>query len=576
MNKTFTSLVITSSRFGGLISPQRSIATFTSIKNFKISNQFSPFYSELNQIGNFKMFRSSFRNFLDHAVEVSSYYDLVSQQNTEHKTVYGHKMEVHVIDSSFIHCETTSSQGGAILFDRKTLAIRMDRCMFQKCSTKRSGGGFYAIVDNMTITRTCFDHCQGLESGHAFFINLNSRYYTMNISDVSIVKCSKSQKPTGKAAGIFLSGIFRTQLTNCTENHALTLCAAFGSLSSTNFTITFSEFDNCSSMNIFRLLELNQSMVIGFCNFINNKATISLMQSSSRNNIFNSMFLNNDLPAICTGTVTYLQMSDCVLDKAYSFFGLAYLRTPGMIITKNVEPHLINFAFHGSCHVLGENDAIDSQENIRLVMEKVPESERKYIQLFADRLSFEPIIPSPRVESKKEDVDDIRQPAVSRRRSKTDGKAKERVIGVPPEEQVGPRKRDRQMSKSSMHGGITPFVAGGRRVHDTNSRNVLPQVFTPSASFSPSETFYKSRTFLPSLQFTASISPAQSLVPYVLYSAAGFVVFAVLTSFLFLKSSDGGYNLITPSESADSRISDYASSTSTTVTVTGESSSVVV
>ena len=581
MNKTLTSLVLTSRRFAGIINPQRSFATFTSIKDFKISNQFSTFYTEMNHFGSFKLTRSSFKNFLDHAVEVSNSYDITSQQETEHRTVYGHKMEIFVIDSSFIRCETTSSHGGAILFDRKTLAAKIDRCLFQKCSTKKSGGAFYAIIDNMTVTRTCFDHCQGLESGHAFFINLNTKLCTANFSEISIIKCAKNQKPTGKSAGLFLAGIYRTQLVNCSDNHALALCAAFGSLSSTNFTITFSEFDNCSSMNIFRFLDLNQSLVIGFCNFISNKATVSLMQTSSRNNILNSVFMYNDVSSICTGLITYLQMSDCVMDKSYSFYGLAYLRTPGMVITKGAEVHNINFAFKGECRILGEREGLDGQENIRQIVEKIPESDQKYIQLFAERISFEPVLPSPRDVAKKEDPDEIidnqpQQPVVSPRRPKADSKHKDRLIGIPAEEISGPRKRDRQMGKLSMHGVVTPFVGGGRRVHDTNSRNVLPQAFTPSASFSPSETFYKSRTFLPSLQFTASVSPAQSLVPYVLYSAAGFVVFSVLTSFLFLKSSDGGYNLITPSESADSRISDYASSTSTTVTVTGESSSVVI
>jgi len=271
-------------------------------------------------------------------------------------------------------------------------------------------------------------------------------------------------------------------------------------------------------------------------------------------------------------------MSDCVIDKAYSFYGLAYLRTPGMIIAKDAEPHVIHFAFQNGCRILGEKEGVSGLDNIRQILEKIPDSQQKYIQLFADRMSFEPVYPVPRSDSKKDSnemPDSQPQPAVAHDQ-KTESKQKGKIIGIPQEEPVGPRKRDRQMGKSSMHGMVTPFVGGGRRVHDTNSRNVLPQVFTPSASFSPSETFYKSRTFLPSLQFTASVSPAQSLVPYVLYSAAGFVVFAVLTSFLFLKSNDGGYNLITPSESADSRISDYASSTSTTVTVTGESSSVVV
>jgi len=530
----------------------------------------------MNKIGGLKLSSSSFNNFLNHPVEVANYYDILSRQQNLHKTVYGHKMEIQVIDSSFIHCETMTSHGGAILFDRKTLSVRMDRCMFQKCSTKKSGGAFYACVDNMTITRTCFDHCQSLESGHAIFVNLNSKVTTMNISEVAIFKCAKSQKPTGKAAGLFLSGVYRAQLVNCSENHALALCAAFGSISSTNFTVTFCDFDNCSSMNIFRYLDLNQTLVFGFCNFINNKATISFMQSSARNNILNSIFLMNDVTSICTGSITYLQMSDCVIDKAYSFFGLAYLRTPGMIIAKDAEPHVIRYAFQNGCRILGEREGVSGIDNIRQIIESIPESQQKYIQLFADRMSFEPIYPIPRNDLKKESGEmPENQPQQPAHDQKQDGKQKGKIIGVPQDEPIGPRKRDRQMGKS-MHGMVTPFVGGARRVHDTNSRNVLPQVFTPSASFSPSETFYKSRTFLPSLQFTASVSPAQSLVPYVLYSAAGFVVFAVLTSFLFLKSNDGGYNLITPSESADSRISDYASSTSTTVTVTGESSSVVV
>jgi hypothetical protein len=581
MNKTLTSLVITSKIFAGIINPQRSFVTFTSIKNFKISYQISKFYSEMNQFGGLKLTRSSFSNFLDNAVHVSNNYDITSQIETEHRTVYGHKMEILIIDSSFIRCETASSHGGAIFFDKKTLSAKIDRCLFQKCVTKKSGGAFYAIINNMTVTRTCFDHCQALESGHSFFLNLNARLYTANFSEISITKCAKGHKPTGKAAGLFLAGIYRIQHLNCTENNALALCAAFGSLSSTNFTITFSEFAGCSSMNILRFLDLNQSLVIGFCNFINNKATVSLIQSSSRNIILNSVFINNEVSSICTGLVTYLQMSDCVMDQNYSFYGLTYLRTPGLFITKEAETNYIKFAYNGQCRILGENEGLKGPENIKQILERIPKNEQKYIRLFAERISFEPVIPSPRAIVKKKERDNILdnqllQPVISPRHSKSGNKQKDRLIVVPAEGPTGLRKRDRHAGRSPMPGIITPFVAIGRHVNDVNSRNVLQKVFTPSASFSPSETFYLSRTFLPSLQFTASVSPAQSLVPYVLYSAAGFVIFAVLTSFLFLKASDSGYNLITPSESAESKISDYSSSTSTTVTVTGDSSSIVV
>ena len=210
-------------------------------------------------------------------------------------------------------------------------------------------------------------------------------------------------------------------------------------------------------------------------------------------------------------------------------------------------------------------------------MSGVTDRAESYIDLYEDRMSFVPSYPSQRTKVESNlDTKPTSPPIL--KLSKTDVRNKGRIIDIPDEEPAphAPRKRERQQSRSSSFGIVTPFVGGGRRVHDKNTKNVLPHVFTPFASFSPSEIFYKSRTFLPSLQFTASVSSAQSFVPYVLYSAAGFVVFAVLTSFLFLKSTDEGYNLMTPSESADSRISDYASSTSTTVTVTGDSSSIVV
>ena len=581
MNKTLTSLVLSSGRFSGIVNPQWNRPTFTKISKFQISNQFSSFVMERNFFGGLTVSNSRFTNFLDTSISVATNYDITGKSETQHRTVYGHKFEIYILDSSFIHCESTASHGGALLFDRKTLAARIDRCAFQKCSTKKSGGAFYAIMDNLTVTRTCFDQCQALDSAHAFFVNLNTKLDTCNISEISICRCAKNPKPIGKSAALFLAGVHRAQLVNSTDNQALSLAAAFASLSSTNFTMTFCEIAGCSSMAILRYLDLNQSLVIAFCNFIGNKATVSLMQSSSRNNIINSVFIKNSAPSICSGLITYLQMSDCVMDTKYSFAGLAYIRTPNMIITKEVERLLINFAFgDGQCHILGPKEGIHGQNVIQKIIQSVPEDNQKYIQLFSERMSFVPSFPTPRDLVKQDEQDEINQempPPVSPRRQKPgEQRHKGKIIGIPSDEPVGPRKRDKQSHRMSSFGGVTPFVGGGRRVHDTNSKNVLPQVFTPSASFSPSETFYKSRTFLPSLQFTASVSPAQSLVPYVLYSAAGFVVFAVLTSFLFLKSSDAGYNLMTPSESADSRISDYASSTSTTVTVTGESSSVVV
>ncbi|EAY00318.1 hypothetical protein TVAG_179890 [Trichomonas vaginalis G3] len=559
MNKTLVSLRIAGMQQPLLVNPLRSLLSYTSIKNFQISKSFSTFLQEKSLGGELSITRSKFNKFLDNVVKVDSNYDFIGVAQAEHQTVYGHNLNIIILESSFTHCSTTQGNGGALFLDRKTLAIRFDRCSFQKCTTKKSGGAFYGIIENLTCTRTCFDSCQATEAGHAYFLCFHKFNDTGNFSQCSFSQCATNTKLIGKSACFLLSGTFRNTLINATKNHALTLSSTFGSISSTNVSISFSLIANSSSNHILRFVELNESLVLGFCNFIGNKASVSLMQSTSRNNIINCVFIDNQVTSICTGLITYLQMTDCVLDVKYSFFGLAYIRTPGIKFDENVQPLPLRMEFASGCRILGEHDGIENEDHVKRIIEQIPENNRKFIDLYIDRMAFTVPHPTPR-DKQPVPEEDILTKSVSTQK-----------VTIEPQDEPQPKSRDRSSGRSQFI--ITPYV-GPKRL--TSSGMKQPKLFAPTASFSPSDTFYISRTFLPSLQFTASVSPAQSLVPYVLYSAAGFVVFGVLTSFLFLRSSDTGYNLMTPSESADSRISDYASSTSTTVTITGESSASVV
>ena len=573
LNRTFTSLALSGvkSRFFEL--SVRSQATFNAFHNFKISNAFSTFISQ-NHAANSKLLvsGSSFSRFLDHAVAVNREADIHNAMQTEHKSVSGGNGEVLVLDSSFSHCMTQESHGGALFFDAKTLSVKMDRVFFLKCLTSGSGGAFYATLDNMTVTRACFDECHAYESGHAFYIDLNSKTFTANFSEVTILRSSISDAFCGKGAGVFLSGNYLTQLVNCSENHALSVAAAFASLGTNSFQIMFSEFKNCTSLNIFKFIDLNDTLFVGYSNFLDNKASNALFHTAQKNVFINSVFIGNEVDSLISGKeIESLEMSDCVTDIKYEFDDIKNLNTPNLKVEKDAESLVVKFAFAGQCRIVGDKEQVDKNDNaVQQILNQIPLSKDK-VPEYGEYINFAPQYPTPRGgEVKEEEEAPI---PITRMRHSHNRRSSQALPEDIPNHSSHTRKAK---TSSRIHQSGQPVPRHPKTGKSQGSKQTLHNVLTPSASFSPSETFYKSRTFLPSLQFTSSIPPDGSIVPYVLYSAAGFVVFAVLTSFLFLRSSDAGYNLITPSESADSRISDYASSTSTTVTITGESSSVVV
>lgn len=573
MNKTFAALSLSLNRFpfyNGVASSAKASVHF---HNFKVRNSLSTFININSYTENLKVSGSTFNRFLKSAIKVDSSADMTSVMQANHIKIDAEKSDVFIIDTSFSHCYDMSENGGAINFDRKTLAVTMDRVFFTKCSTGESGGAFYAALDNATILRTCFEECEALESGHAFFLNLNSKEFAANFSEISIMNCCPSNSLTGKAAALFLTGNYRLQLTNSSDNHARGFAAAFGSLGSNSIFLSFNEFQNSSSTNILRLLDLQKSLLVGFSNFLHNKVTTSVIETSAENIFTNVVFINNQAPNLFSGEPTKLVVADSSIDTEVT---IDKAETPGFIVTKDIDPHQINFVFVGHCRVVAEQEGLDGQVRMKSIIKEIPDKKLKQFAKISENLSFIPPSVTPRQIIKTEEPEV--EPDVFTHRPDRHGPTRTRRIFNP--NIVDPDSYKSHPARNNTHpriGVITPVNVPVRNVpQDTKSRVIQPRVIAPTASFSPSETFYKSRTFLPSLQFTASQSPAQSLIPYVLYSAAGFVVFAVLTSFLFLKSSDAGYNLMTPSESADSRISDYASSTSTTITMTAESSTSVV
>lgn len=555
MNKTLAGLRLAGLRSPVLVNPIRSTPSFTSINSFHLSKSFNTFIYERSLFGELSVKNSKFNKFLSQVIRSDSNYDVVGRTLTDHITVYGHLLNIIVMDTSFTHCSTAISNGGAIFFDRKSSAIRIDRCLFQKCNTKKTGGAFYCIVDNATISRTCFDQCIATEAAHAFYICTHIRDQTVNTSQCSISQCASNAKLTGKAAIVTLTGEYRNTFINATRNHALGFTAFYGAIASLSASLSFSNVANSSCVHILRFTELNDSIVLGFCNILGNKASISLIQSSARNNMLNCIFLENQVNSICTGVITYLQMSDCVLDVKYSFHGLAYVRTPGIQFNPQAKPIVLRIEFASGCKILDKNEGTNITDHVTEIIDQIPKNNHKLIDLHQDRLLIN--IEYPTVRLQEPEIESI--PIIQENANKTGQSGR------------SPKSRGRTTHHSQFI--ITPF-AQPKRLSSSWAKD--KRLFAPTEQFSPTDTFIISRTFLPSLQFTASVSPAQSLVPYVLYSAAGFVIFGVLTSFLFLRSSDTGYNLMTPSESADSRVSDYASSTSTTMTITGESSASVV
>jgi len=115
----------------------------------------------------------------------------------------------------------------------------------------------------------------------------------------------------------------------------------------------------------------------------------------------------------------------------------------------------------------------------------------------------------------------------------------------------------------------------GKTLNPKLAQKKIKKTKTPNVRhISPSQTFANTMTFEPSMIFTSSVSPSQSLIPLLLYSAAGLIVVMVLLSIYLLRSGESGYNLMTPSESADSKMSDMT--LSSTTAVTGDSESIIV
>lgn len=574
MNKTFAALSLAGNRLPFYNGFTLSSGHTTQFFNFKIRNSFSTFININSIKETLKVSGSSFNRFLRSPIKVDSSADMTSIMVTQHTIIDADKSDVFIIDTSFSHCSDVNDHGGAILFDRKTLSVTMDRVFFTKCTTSHSGGAFYAALDGATILRTCFEECEALESGHAFFINLNSKEFVSNFSEVSIIHSCPSTSRTGKAAALFLTGNYKIQLTNASNNHAGGFASAYGALGSNSLTIMFNEFQNSSSTNTIRLLDLQKSLTVAMSNFIGNKAGTSLIETSADNSFVNVVFLQNKVPHLISGEPSKLLVADCVSDTEYT---LENAETPGFTVKKDAEEHIINFVFAGHCRVVAEQEGLDSQIKIKSVIKEISENQKSYFNKLAANLTFSPPMVTPRYVVHTEEPEIENPDIIPPHHGRNVPTRTRRIINPHPYESDPYISHHPRNNSHPPVGVITPISVPPRNLpQDTRTRANPPRVIAPTASFSPSETFYKSRTFLPSLQFTASQSPAQSLVPYVLYSAAGFVVFAVLTSFLFLKSSDAGYNLMTPSESADSRISDYASSTSTTITMTAESSTSVV
>ena len=576
LNRTFTSLALSgiTARFFEI--PMTSKSSFSSFTKFKISKSFSTFISQ-NYSPNSKLFlrKSSFTKFLDTALSIQQVPDINNEMQTEHKTILGQNGDVLIMDSSFSHCITQDYHGGALFFDAKTLSIKIDRVFFLKCYTSGSGGAFYATPETMSLTRACFDECHALESGHAFYIDLDSKESQANFSEVTILRSSISDTFGGKGAGVFLSGNYLTQLVNCSENHALSIAANYASLGTNSFQVLFSEFRNSTSLNIFKFLDLQESLFVTHSNFISNTASHSLFHTSSKNVFARSNFVQNDITNLISGKdIEEVQLSDCLMDVSYSLDTINSLKTNNIETKKDIDLILVKFAFAGKCRIVGDKEQIESKDNIvKEILRDLPLS-KEYEEEYGKYVSYVPQYPTPRGGEPTEEPEEPIQISRVRSRGPHGRRSSQQIIADDIPNHSSHTRKPKSSGRAHISGQTPARIHKGEKT-SKGKQSAMP-VFTPSASFSPSETFYKSRTFLPSLQFTASISISGSLVPYVLYSGAGFVVFAVLTSFLFLKSSDAGYNLMTPSESADSRISDYASSTSTTVTITGESSSVVV
>ena len=571
---------------------QSNLNTKTNINNFfnlKISKSFQTFYRDSTLFNLINIKQSKFSNFLQSSL-IFSNQNLIKKDISIHTQVYGHKTHVCIFQCSFINCSSTTSHGGALFFDKQVTAAQIDRCAFLFCYSRKVGGAFYGMFNEFNLSRTCFNGCQSIDYGHSFFINLNFHEAKSIINQNTIFNSSRPTKLIGKSAVILMVGSYHFQATNFSSNSALSYSSTIGCLVVTNLSMSFSDFYNCTAPHLMRFYNTNVT-ILSFSNFVANIATTSLFFINGVNYLLHCSFYKNLFRTFISGFLENYTVAECYFDIPLFNVSSSYIYTYEIKYGKDPEFNLIPYLHKMECNVIynetedyynyflnhfkdiKEQDPILTLKDQVLYKFDIPTVQGEIINPFTKNIAPFPtkepkrtpeptsIEPLPKSKSISEIItpQDISSKTISIISKKT----KTITTLAPITKQ--PKTRIEITS-------ITPKIRTKRPKKKTIN------TVSSTSTFSSSPTFESTKTFIPSMQFTASVSPAQSLVPYVLYSAAGFVVFAVLTSFLFLKSSDTGYNLMTPSESADSRVSDYASSTSTTVTTMtggGDSSSII-
>lgn len=539
--------------------------------------------------------QSNFKNFLDTALVFTAQNFVKDVVNT-HRHVYGHKSHVYVLESMFSNCSAISSHGGALFFDRHSIAASIDRCSFLFCTTKRVGGAFYGIFVDFGISRTCFYSCVAADYGHAYFVNLLDTLGQSLHSQINVYNSSSSAKFVGKSSIVLMVGYHFFQGCNMSNNAALAYSSTIGCLVVSGFSMSFSDVSNNSAPHLFRFYNTNLS-ILSYVNVYHNLASTSLLFISSVSDYLHCVFTENYFKVFVSGFADRIVVSCCVFDVVLFNYSNDFLHTYNLQYTTQPELLLLHNPFSDGCRVIGA-DAGDYHEYYAKFLSTLeqddPQFDLKDVVLQRVVYPTIPVAPPATEKDQTPGPTDIPKPTKNQKVIIDEDDEKEKPVSpstvihseTPILSITVETKEPIQENTQTPMTQTSSQTKQPKTRHDIKTNTLKPrtkkpkkktiQTATPSASFSASSTFQNTRTFMPSMQFTSSLSPAQSLVPYVLYSAAGFVVFAVLTSFLFLKSGDTGYNLMTPSESAESKISDYASSTSTTVTMTkGESSSMI-
>lgn len=560
MNFTIAALQLASLSSSPFLShPSYKTKSFNYISRCKVDRLAKTFYSSLNNYAALKFERSSFTRLLDSAITISEV-DMSFVNTKEHQHAYGSTgSSVQVIGCAFLNCTALDGHGGGIYFDQKCLYVGISRSVFIGCAAKKNGGAFSATVTEIIVERSYIQECTAMSSGHAMNIYHSSPASRSIVTDTTIDSCATKKKILGMTAVNDMFGHCHYRMINATNCVSGVMASAISFIIHENVSLAFAHFKNCFGPTLIKSYEVRQQTMIGWCNFIDTESSETMFRVEGQNLFIRCVFSNNKFPVFGKMTqgkkdAVKITMIDCTTDfktdtKDKRMFPRGFTSSKMFYVDKPEELPL-QFAHSGGPTIVPAEKIGEAE----MYMENLvpPQYRQTYSKYFMN--TYDPIMPRPTATQRgmfgAPPVPAERpaeHPVISQDPTAT--RPKKIVITeepTPVATETPTIAATPSPSRSKKRVLVFP-PRSTKMKHPKNLPSATPTATDPptmSNTFTDSATLFRSATFTASHYFTASPLPTVSMVPYVLYSAAAFIVIAVLASFYFMNTSPTDYNMM--------------------------------